>query len=147
MIADANREHFAKLERMYLEADTNRYYLPRCAIESGKCEICIDIRDDFFHSGGAIHGSVYFKLLDDSSYFAAASLDSRNHLLTVNYSVSFLRPVTQGELKALGTVVIRSQRTTVAESKAYDYKGRLVAIGNGTFMPSQLALDARVGYR
>jgi uncharacterized protein (TIGR00369 family) len=139
-------EHFAKLQRMYLTANTNRYYSPTFRLERGTCEVAVEVRDEIFHSGGAIHGSVYFKLLDDSSYFAAASLDSHDHLLTTNYSVNYLRPVTRGTLRAIGTVVYRSQRVTVAESKAFDYKDRLVATGSGTFMPSKLRLDERVGY-
>jgi uncharacterized protein (TIGR00369 family) len=140
-------EHVAKLKRMYLEANTNRQYLPEIRIEYGTCEVSIDVREEFFHSGGSIHGSVYFKLLDDSSYFAAASLDLQYHLSTSNYSINFLRPVTRGRLRATGSVVYRSPRMTVAESKAFDYKDRLVATGTGTFMSSKLLLDERVGYK
>lgn len=147
MKVNADEEHFTKLERMHLEANANRQYLPDIRIERGTCEVSIEVRDDFFHSGGAIHGSVYFKLLDDSSYFAAASLDSENHLLTSTYTINFLRPVTRGRLKAHGTVVYRSPRMTVAESKAFDYKDRLVATGSGTYMSSKLRLDERVGYK
>ena len=31
------------------------------------------VRPDFFHAAGAVHGSVYFKLLDDAAYFDALS--------------------------------------------------------------------------
>lgn len=140
-------EHVAKLKRMYLAANTNRQYSPEIRIEHGTCEVAIDVREEYFHSGGSIHGLVYFKLLDDSSYFAAASLDSQYHLLTSSYSINFLRPVTRGRLRAMGSVLYRSPRVTVAESKAFDYKDRLVATGSGTFMSSKLRLDERVGYK
>lgn len=139
-------EHYAKLERMYLNAEANRYYSPTIHIERSTCEITIEIRSDFFHSAGAVHGSVCFKLLDDSAYFAASSLDHRCHLVTTQFAIHFVRPVSRGILKAQGSIVYRTQRITVAEAKAFDYKNRLVATGSGSFIPSQSMLDERVGY-
>lgn len=138
--------HYAKLERMYLNAEANRYYAPTIRIERSCCQISIEIRSDFFHSAGAIHGSVCFKLLDDSAYFAASSLDLRNHLVTTQFTIHFVRPVNRGILRAEGCVVYRTQRITVAEAKAFDFKNRLVATGSGSFIPSQSALSDRVGY-
>jgi uncharacterized protein (TIGR00369 family) len=68
-------------------------------------------------------------------------------LTAESYSINFLQPVTRGRLRATGSVVYRSPRMTVAESKAFDYKDRLVATGSGTFMSSTLRLDERVGYK
>jgi uncharacterized protein (TIGR00369 family) len=140
------REHYTKLERMYLSADANRYYAPSIRIERSFCEVSIEVRSDFFHSAGATHGSVCFKLLDDSAYFAASSLDARNHLVTTQFTIHFVRPVNRGILRAEGSVVYRTQRITVAEAKAFDYKNRLVATGSGSFIPSQSVLSERVGY-
>jgi acyl-coenzyme A thioesterase PaaI-like protein len=70
-----------------------------------------------------------------------------HHLLTATFSLTFLRPVSQGVFRAEGTSSYKSSRLVVSESKAFDYKNRLVAIGSGTLMPSQLPLDEKVGYR
>ncbi len=131
---------------MYSNAETNRYYAPVIRIERSLCEISIEVRSDFFHSAGAIHGSVCFKLLDDSAYFAASSLDPKNHLVTTQFTIHFIRPVSRGTLRSVGSVVYRTARITVAEAKAFDYKDRLVATGSGTFIPSQALLSERVGY-
>ena len=139
-------EHYAKLQRMYLNAEANRYYAPMMRVEQSRCEISIDVRSDFFHSAGAIHGSVCFKLLDDSAYFAAASLDPKNHLVTTQFTIYFVRQVNRGTLRSVGSVLYRTGRITVAEAKAFDYKDRLVATGSGTFIPSQSLLSERVGY-
>jgi uncharacterized protein (TIGR00369 family) len=111
-----------------------------------ECEISIEVQREFFHSAGAVHGSVIFKLLDDSAYFAASSLDPKNHLVTTQFAIHFVRPVSRGLVRAVGSVVYRTQRITVAEAKAFDYKGRLVATGSGSFIPSQSVLSDRVGY-
>jgi uncharacterized protein (TIGR00369 family) len=139
--------HYRALEGMYLTASTNDYYKPTITVHRGRCEVSVEVRPDFFHSGGAVHGSVYFKLLDDAAYFAAASLSPTHHLLTATFSLTFLRPVTQGVFRAEGTSVYKTPRLFVAESRAYDHKNRLVATGSGTLMPSQLLLDEKVGYR
>ncbi len=142
----AAASHYEKLERMYLSAEANRYYAPTIHIERSFCEIALEVRSDFFHSAGAIHGSVCFKLLDDSAFFAASSLDTRNLLVTTQFSIHFVRPVNRGIVRAKGSVVYRTQRITVAEAKAFDYKDRLVATGSGSFIPSQSTLSDRVGY-
>ncbi len=66
--------HFEKLEAMYLSAPNNAYYQPTIHITEGKAEVSIAVRPDFFHAANAVHGSVYFKLMDDASFFAANSL-------------------------------------------------------------------------
>ena len=70
----ANDTHFRKLERMYLGAPINQWYRPTLSISEGSAEVSIAVRPEFFHAANAVHGSVYFKLLDDSAFFAANSL-------------------------------------------------------------------------
>lgn len=142
----AAKEHYEKLRRMYLQAPVNQYYSPSIHVDRGTCEISMEIRKDFFHSAGAAHGSIYFKLLDDSAYFAAASVDSKHHFVTAQFDIHFIRPVAQGALKAVGTLIYRTVQSAVAEAKAFDYKGRLVATGMGTFVPSHAELNESVGY-
>jgi len=142
----AAAEHYTKLQRMYLSAEANRLDAPEIRIERASCEVSIAIRSAHFHSAGAVHGSVYFRLLDDSAYFAAASLERKCFLVTTQFSIHFVRPANRDRLRAIGTVLYRTQRITVAEAKAFDYKGRLVATGSGSFISSQSPLDDRVGY-
>ena len=89
-------EHLRSLERMYCTAPCNQALAPRISIEQGRAEIVIDVRADSYHSVGAIHGSVYFKLLDDAAYFSASSLNSDWFLLTVTFTVHFLHSATEG---------------------------------------------------
>ena len=62
--------HFSALEQMYLAAPINEIYRPRVEIAEGTATVAIDIRQQYFHAAGAVHGSVYFKMLDDSAFFA-----------------------------------------------------------------------------
>jgi uncharacterized protein (TIGR00369 family) len=139
-------DHFGKLQRMYATAPINRFYEPRLEVSDGQAIVSIVVKPEFFHSAGAIHGSVYFKALDDSAFFAANSLVTDVFVLTSSFTSYILRPVTSGVLKATGTVVNRSRSLLLAESVVQDSEGKIVARGSGTFMPSRIALDAEIGY-
>ena len=138
--------HCRALERIYLHAPTNEYYRPEIRVGAGESEIRIAIRPDFHHAAHAVHGSVYFKLLDDSGFFAANSLVPDVFVLTSNYTVHLLRPVSEGVLVARGRVVHASARQFVAESQLYDGNEKLLAHGVGTFVRSKLPLAPSLGY-
>lgn len=57
------KEHYIKLEKMYLAAPINNFYNPTIKISEGKSEILINVKEYFFHTASAVHGSVYFKML------------------------------------------------------------------------------------
>lgn len=141
-----NQEHYRKLERMYLGARVNEYFSPSAQIGEGKAEVSIEVRPDFFHAANAVHGYLYFKVLDDSTFFAVNSLVDDVFVLTVSFNLHFTRPVTKGVLKAMAEVVSRSKRLFIAEGVAVDSRGRDVGRGTGTFMRSDIPLTPEVGY-
>ena len=132
---------------MYLAAPANEYFQPEIRIGEGTAEVRIAVRTDFFHAASAVHGSVYFKLLDDATFFAASSLVEDVFVLTASFNIYFLRPVSSGVMTAIGRVVSRSSRLLIGEGVITDDDGKEVARGSGTFMPSRTKLDARLGYR
>ena len=142
-----NDEHYRKLERMYLGAPINRFYNPVIRVSEGRTEITIPVKEELFHAAGAIHGSVYFKALDDAAFFAAASLVPEVFVLTVSYTIYLTRPVSQGEIKAVGTVVNQSKTLFISEAVLHDSQGKQAARGSGTFMRSQIALTPEIGYK
>ncbi|MDX1645390.1 MAG: PaaI family thioesterase [Thermoanaerobaculia bacterium] len=137
----SNAEHFRRLERLYHSAPTNRYYEPRIEVGDGVAEVSLTIKPDFLHAAAAVHGSVYFKLLDDAAFFAANSRVEGVFVLTASFNLHFLRPVSTGRLRARGRLVNASRRLLVAESELFDEDDRLLARGSGTFMPSELDLE------
>ena len=134
-------EHFRRLERIYNEAPTNVYFAPRIEIAEGRAVVRLRVKPDFFHAAGAVHGSVYFKMLDDAAFFAANSMVDEVFVLTANFNLHFLRPVSAGELRAEGRLVSRSRRVLTCSADLYDDAGKLLATGSGGFMPSALRLD------
>ena len=140
-------EHYRRLERMYMAAPANEYFKPEITVGDGTAEVRLAVRPDYFHAASAVHGSVYFKLLDDATFFAASSLVSDVFVLTASFNIYFLRPISAGTMTARGTIVSRSSRLLIGEGVLTDGDGREIARGTGTFMPSRVALDERVGYR
>ena len=141
-----DEEHFRRLERMYVGAPINRFYAPTIRVSEGRAEITIAVKEAYFHAANAIHGSVYFKALDDAAFFAAASLVPDVFLLTVSFTTYITRPVSEGEIKAVGMVVDKTTNLFLADSAMQDSRGRNVARGNGSFMRSQVALTPDIGY-
>lgn len=139
-------EHYRKLERMYASAPVNEYYRPVLHVSEGAAEVLIPVRPDFFHAAHAVHGSVYFKALDDAAFFAVNSLVPDVFVLTVTFNVYLTRPVTEGTLRARGRVVHRSRQLFIAEAELLDDRGLQAGRGSGTFMKSTIALTAEVGY-
>jgi len=141
-----NEEHFRKLERMYHGAPINRIYEPVIRLSEGRAELTMVMKPDFFHAANAVHGSVYFKALDDAAFFAANSLVPDVFVLTVTYNLYLTRPISEGEMRATGRVVHRSRNLIIAEAEVLDSADRQIARGSGTFMRSQIALAPAIGY-
>jgi uncharacterized protein (TIGR00369 family) len=141
-----NERHFRRLERMYAGAPLNEYFKPEMIVGEGRATVKMTLRPDLFHAANAVHGSVLFKALDDAAFFAANSLVEDSFLFTASFNLYFLRPVFEGGIRAEGRVVYRSRRLVLAESEIFDDQDRVIARGSGSFLPSNLALDEKVGY-
>jgi len=142
----ADSEHFRKLERMYHAAPINEYYRPKLTVGEGRAELEIPVRPEFFHAAAAVHGSVYFKALDDAAFFAVNSLVTDVFVLTVSYNIYLTRPVSEGVLLAKASVVHRSRQLFIADAELFDQNARQIARGSGTFMRSPIALTPEIGY-
>ncbi len=139
-------EHYRRLESMYRHAPINEYFRPTLAVSEGRAEIVMSMRDDFFHAGRAVHGSVYFKALDDAAFFSANSLVDDVFVVTATFNLYLMRPMTGGEARAIGAVIRPGKSLIIAEATLYDSRGREVARGSGSFMRSSLALADAMGY-
>ena len=88
-----NQEHYRRLERMYLGAPTNEIYRPKIRISEGEAEISIEVGPHFHHAARSVHGSHYFKALDDAAFFAVNSLPAMGRALADENAVEALPTV------------------------------------------------------
>jgi uncharacterized protein (TIGR00369 family) len=108
--------------------------------------VTVPVQEKQFHAAGGVHGSVYFKLLDDAAFFAVNSLIEDVFVLTTNFNIHLTRPVSEGEIRAEGRVVNENPRQLIGEAVAYDDDGNQVARGSGTFAKSNSELRPEIGY-
>ena len=111
--------HFRALEAMYLSAPINQFYRPRIVISKEQVEIDIDQR--FFHAAEAVHGSVYFKLLDDAAGLAANVLEREVFAVTASFTTHMTRPVPGPLMRSVGRVVDQTRSQFLVESIVYDH--------------------------
>ncbi len=141
------QDHWRRLERMYLtRASINDYFRPSMIVGEGEAEVRIEVDPKFFHAAGAVHGSVYFKAMDDAAFFAANSVVEDVFVLTTNFNIHLLRPVTEGTLIARGALVSETKSLLIADAELRDDRDRLVGRGTGNFMKSRMLLAEVPGY-
>ena len=139
--------HFIALENMYLAAPINTFYKPRINVSEGQSEIEIELNESYFHAAGAVHGSVYFKMLDDSAFFAANSLEREVFVLTTSFTIYLTHPVSFGSMRAIGKVVNSTKSQFIRESIAYNSEGKEIARGSGVFVRGKIKLADALGYK
>jgi len=143
------KSHFEKLRSMYLQANMNTmiYDTITCKISNEYAEIGLEISEKYFHPLGAIHGAVYFKLLDDAAFFAVNSIVEDVFVLTTSFNINLIRPANSGLIKAIGKIKYKSRDLFVAEATLYNEDGKEIAFGTGNFAKSKIPLSEDIGYK
>jgi len=145
---DGAAEHFRALERLYKRAPINNLFQSDLEIiERGMARIHFEVDERYYHAAGAVHGTSYFKMLDDAAFYAANSLVSDRFILTTAFNLLFTRPVKLGKVTAEGRWVSGKRRVFVADSRLIDSEGEEIARGTGTFMRSHIPLASLPGYK
>ncbi|MCL6271502.1 PaaI family thioesterase [Sansalvadorimonas sp. 2012CJ34-2] len=138
--------HYDSLISMYAAAPLNKFYNPTMRLEDGYAEIEIELDSKLHHSAGGVHGSVYFKMLDDAAFFAANTLEPEFFVLTTSFTTYITRPVSSGIMKAIGKVVNKKNTQFIAEAIVYDSENREIGRGNGIFVRSKMRLKDAQGF-
>src|SRR5665647_1158653 len=141
-------KHYKRLEQIYLIAPYNvaLYNDTSITISEGRAEIATRVCPRHHHGAGAMHGSAYFRMLDDAAFFAVNSTILDAMVYTVSFNTQFLRPVQSGIIKAIGEVKHHSRNLYIGESSLYNEKDQLIALGRGEFMKSNIDLQTIPGY-
>src|SRR5690349_6722165 len=144
-----NEFHFKKLERMYLSAPINNELYKGIGITvfHEKAELTLPIDPKFFHAANAIHGSVYFKMLDDAAFFAVNSIVTDVFVYTVSFNTQLLRPAASGLIKSVGELKFKSSNLFIADSVLVDENNKVLGRGSGSFMKSKIELAESIGYK
>ena len=140
--------HHRALESLYAAAPINRLFESTLEIVSGGvARISFTLDERHFHAAGAVHGTSYFKMLDDAAFYAANSLVTDRFLLTTAFTLLFTQPLGVGPVVAEGRWTNGRRRVFNADARLLDKHGEEVARGTGTFMRSRIPLATLPGYR
>jgi uncharacterized protein (TIGR00369 family) len=142
----ASTTHFQKLENMMHSAPIIKVTGARVAIRHGEAEIMLPVKREFFHSAGALHGAMYFLALDNAAFFAVNSLVEDVFVLTTSFTTYLTRPVSEGQVRAVGKVVNQNRSQFIAESVLFDSEDREIGRATGLFVRSRIPLSSDIGY-
>lgn len=132
-------DHYDFLVRLFHSAPINQNIFTgsELTLSDGEARYQLEVKPDYFHGAEAMHGAVYFKMLDDAAYFACATLVNNYFLVTKTYEIEFLRPVPGGTLTARGKVLKVGEDGFWAESEILNEQGKAVGKGKGLFVKSR----------
>jgi uncharacterized protein (TIGR00369 family) len=90
----------------------------------------VPVRDEIRQPLGLVHGGVYASIAESiaSMATALAVLENGDTAMGLSNATSFLRPITQGTVHALGTRVHRGRTTWVWDVSFTDDEGRVCAL-------------------
>jgi len=115
---------FAKL--LGLEVDS---------LEPGHAVLSMKMRDDLMRNGGIAHGGAVATLIDSAMAFAIIQLLGDNeHTVTVDITIHYLRPLSEGSARASARVVRAGRRVVTVSAELFDADGKLAATAISTYL-------------
>jgi acyl-coenzyme A thioesterase PaaI-like protein len=139
-------KHLERMKKMYGKAPINNLFNEHIINYAPDGQTSIDFTPgkEHCHTMMSLHGSGYFKLLDDAAFFAAQAQDDTNFIFTTSFNTYLIRAVVPGtELVSKGWVTSGGKSLIIAESRLEEKEtGKLVASGSGTFQKSPHQLPA-----
>jgi uncharacterized protein (TIGR00369 family) len=107
------------------------------AFGHGQAELRVDLAEAHLNSWEVAHGGVLMTMLDVAMAHAARSVNSAGPdqgpgVATIEMKTSFMRPA-EGELRAVGKLLQRTNSLAFTEGSVFDGQGRLCAHATGTF--------------
>ena len=104
-------------------------------VEPGHAVLSMKIRDDLKRNGGIAHGGAVAALIDSAMAFAIVPLLSENeHTVTVDLTIHFLRPLSEGSARASARVVRAGRRIITVSAELFDSQGKLAATALSTYL-------------
>ncbi len=104
-------------------------------VEPGYAELEIELDRRHRNTIGTVHGGVYASLADTALGIAHGSLLGEGEIsTTVDLQITFLRPLTEGAMRAVGRVIRHGRNLTYVECDVTDAEGRLAARATSTCM-------------
>jgi acyl-CoA thioesterase len=104
-------------------------------IESGRATLQMRVRKQLTQNHGVVHGGAMASLIDSATAFAIITLlTPEEKVTTVDLTISYMRPVTKGQVNCTAKVVRAGRRLFVVSAEVFDYRQKLVATALSTYI-------------
>lgn len=105
------------------------------SVEPGCAVMSLPIRDEHKQNQGIVHGGAIASLIDSAMAFAIIPLLGENeNASTIDLTIHYLRPLSEGKATAVGRVVRAGRRVIAVSAEVHDQNERLVANGVSTYL-------------
>jgi acyl-CoA thioesterase len=105
------------------------------SIEPGVASVALRLNDNLKQNNGVIHGGVTATLIDTALALAILSiLPESDRVTTVDLTISYLRPLTDGKAKATARVIRAGNRLITASAEVCGEGGSLAATALSTYI-------------
>lgn len=102
----------------------------------GTCTVALEVRKEHLNSGGVVHGGAISSLLDfalGAAVVTTLDLEAGEWCATQSLSTDFMRPVSEGRLRAVGRVDRRGSTAAYPSGEVRDEDGNVVARASGVW--------------
>ena len=101
----------------------------------GEAILKLEMRDELRQPYGLLHGGATATLIDTATAFALISLQTPDEQsTTVDLTIHYLRPHTDGKIVCTARVVRAGRRITTVSAEAVNEQGKLIATALSTYM-------------
>ena len=103
--------------------------------EPGVASMSLAICDKLRRDNGVVHGGAIATLIDTCTAFAIIPLLAEDeHSVTVDLTISYLRPLTTGNAITSARVLRQGSRVIVLSAEVLDHEGKLAATALSTYL-------------
>ena len=105
------------------------------SVEPGHAVLSMTLRPEHMRNDAIAHGGVIATLIDSSMAIAImAMLAEKEHTVTVDLTIHYLRPVAEGLARASSRVVRAGRRVITVSAELFDAEGKLAATAISTYL-------------
>jgi len=105
------------------------------SLDPGHAVLSMKMRDDLMRNGGIAHGGAVATLIDSAMAFAIVRLLGENeHTVTVDLTIHYLRPLSEGSARASARVVRAGKRVITVSAELFDHNDKLAATAISTYL-------------
>ena len=134
--AQLSAGELARLEAAFAEVNFARLLgLEIVELRRGEAALSMRVRPELTRMTGIVHGGAVASLMDSASAFAVLTLlGPEEQTVTVDLTLHFLRPVSEGRIEARARVLRAGRRVCTVSIEATADSGKLVATALTTYL-------------